>query len=511
MGVSSSTLYCNECGAALTTERTYCPFCNHRVDAVTPLTLQPISSSHEITLPPQPQSSPQSQPVETLHTNTVLNYRYVILEKVGEGGFGLVYKARDQQRRGRLVAVKQINLAALSPKEMIEATDSYNREIKLLPRLHHRNLPAFYDHFTDSSHWYVVMDFIEGITLEEYLQKSRGRRLSLKQVREVGLVLCNVLHYLHTQKPPIIFRDVKPANIMRTKTGRYYLIDFGIARQYVPGKGRDTGPLGSPGYAAPEQYGKAQTDERSDIYGLGSTLQTLITGEEPAELIQNVRAQKRLAKSPERLRVLLEQMLQVDSRQRPASMLEVSYRLERALPDRTVKRAVQSVAIAYHRIFNHNVLFWGLTIIMAWTVFVEYNTETLHYVLFLLTLLVGIGLRCLTEELEMQVKPLGRAEIQNMFRALLRQAELPVLGLTFFCWLYSVGSQEPFFLGWVFLYFLYYLGVTFAVVGFCFFALGNLLKQFFFLRRARNASAATKAVPSRQKYKFPLQQQMHNP
>jgi hypothetical protein len=355
------------------------------------------------------------------------------------------------------------------------------------------------------------MDFIEGITLEEYQQKLRGRRLSLKQVREVGLVLCNVLHYLHTQKPPIIFRDVKPANIMRTKTGRYYLIDFGIARQYVPGKGRDTGPLGSPGYASPEQYGKAQTDERSDIYGLAATLQTLITGEEPAELVQNVRAQKRLAKSPERLRVLLEQMLQLDPRQRPASMLEVSYRLEHALPEGIVKRAARSAVIAYHWIFNRNVLFWGLTIMMARPVFMAYNTQTWYYIFLLLTLLVGIGLRLLTEELEIQVKPLGWAEIQNVFRGMLRLAGLPVMGLTFFCWLYSVSYQDTFFLGWLLLYFLYYLGVTLAIVGFCLFALINLLEQFFHRHNARNTSTSTNAMSSRQKYKIPSQQQMRNP
>ncbi len=97
--------------------------------------------------------------------------------------------------------------------------------------------------------------------------------------------LSTVLRYLHTHQPPIIFRDVKPANVMRTATGHLYLIDFGIARHFTPGQSRDTSALGSPGYAASEQYGKAQTTVQFDIYSLGATLQTLLTGKDPVEPI----------------------------------------------------------------------------------------------------------------------------------------------------------------------------------------------------------------------------------
>jgi len=110
------------------------------------------------------------------------------------------------------------------------------------------------------------MDFIKGKTVEEHLKNAPGGGLSLKQVLNIGMQICDVLQYLHMQKPPIIFRDVKPANLMWGDNGRIYLIDFGIARRFVPGQARDTGPLGSPGYAAPEQYGVVQTTPYTDIW-----------------------------------------------------------------------------------------------------------------------------------------------------------------------------------------------------------------------------------------------------
>ncbi len=120
------------------------------------------------------------------------------------------------------------------------------------------------------------MDWIDGESLDEYYQRSSAissrAGLPFEEVLDIGLQLCKVLDYLHTRKPPIIFRDLKPGNIMRTRTGDLYLIDFGIARRFVPGKRKDTIPLGSPGYAAPEQYGTAQTTPRSDLYSLGVLL-----------------------------------------------------------------------------------------------------------------------------------------------------------------------------------------------------------------------------------------------
>ena len=197
----------------------------------------------------------------------------------------------------------------------------------MLSRLNHRNLPRIYDHFTDPTHWYVVMQYIEGETLEDYLKRAKGGHLPLKQVRAIGVQLSKVLYYLHAQTPSIIFRDVKPANIMRTRRGRLYLIDFGIARHFTPDKKRDTGPLGSPGYAAPEQYGRAQSTAQTDIYGLGVTLQTLLTGKEPLDDEPATPPTEKPHPASQQLQQLLDQMQVTEAFWRPHNMWDVKKRL----------------------------------------------------------------------------------------------------------------------------------------------------------------------------------------
>jgi len=221
-------------------------------------------------------------PVELL-LHTLFRNRYIIVSKVGSGGFGSVYKARDIQSGDRLVAIKEVSLQGLHPQAMIEVTTAFQREVSVLSQLDHPNLPHLYEHFQNPDHWYLVMDFIAGETLEQYQSKAPNRRLLLSEVLDIGLQLCIVLDYLHSQQPPIVFRDLKPANIMRTPTGQLYLIDFGIARYFKPGQAKDTVALGSLGYAAPEQYGRSQTTPRADIYSLGALLHQLLTARDPSE------------------------------------------------------------------------------------------------------------------------------------------------------------------------------------------------------------------------------------
>lgn len=196
---------------------------------------------------------------------------------------GAVYRAVDTRISGRLCAIKEMNVLSLPAHEQAQAVQSFQQEAQFLARLNHPNLPQIHDYFSDSStgRHYLVMDYVEGATLEEKLQQN-GRPFSEDQVRTWAVQLCDVLTYLHQQTPPIIFRDLKPDNIMLNKQGQLKLIDFGIARFFKRAQSKDTQAIGTPGYAPPEQHGKQQTDARSDIYSLGVTLWRLLTLQDPS-------------------------------------------------------------------------------------------------------------------------------------------------------------------------------------------------------------------------------------
>src|SRR5581483_10636762 len=159
-------------------------------------------------------------------------------------------------------------------------TDRFLREALLLARLQHSALPALYDYFFEDGYWYLVMDYIPGPTLSAYMHKHAP--LPPLEALNYAIQLCDVLDYLHKQRPPVVFRDLKPSNILLSPDGRVMLVDFGIARYFKEGQNNDTTEFGSPGYAPPEQYqGGSQTDGRSDLYSLGVILHEMLSGKRP--------------------------------------------------------------------------------------------------------------------------------------------------------------------------------------------------------------------------------------
>lgn len=236
--------------------------------------------------PPPPPEPVSDRPTPNLGTGRLpaqsyLANRYIILQKVGQGGMGAVYKAADSRLTGRVIAIKEMSDAAITtPQERRQALTAFQREAELLTRLRHANLPRVTDTFAIGNRHYLVMDFIEGETLEQKLNRGDAP-FPEAQVLAWASQLCDVLGYLHNQEPPVIFRDLKPGNIIIDPAGQVKLIDFGIARFFKHGKSQDTMIMGTPGYASPEQYGTQQTDARSDIYSLGATLFHLSTGRDP--------------------------------------------------------------------------------------------------------------------------------------------------------------------------------------------------------------------------------------
>jgi serine/threonine protein kinase len=245
---------------------------------------------------------------------------------------GAVYLAEDQRFGGAPRAIKELSQNGLSAQEAQEAALAFKHEADLLARLIHPNLPRIYDHFDEQGRWYLTMDYIAGETLEQRLRKLPQHIMALQDALKIAVQLCDTLHYLHSQQPPIIFRDLKPANIMLTAADHVYLIDFGIARLFKPGQATDTAALGSPGYAAPEQYGKAQTTASADIYSLGATLYQLLSGCDPSsDPFQFPALNLSSLPGGSALETLILQMVEMKRDKRPTSMLEVKQRLETSL------------------------------------------------------------------------------------------------------------------------------------------------------------------------------------
>lgn len=211
----------------------------------------------------------------------VIENKYEILKEIGKGGMSVVYLAMDK-RLNKQWAVKEIQ-KVIDGKSNEVIVKSLLAEANLMKRLDHPALPRIVDIIDNGETIYIIMDYIEGEPLDKVVNEYGAQQQEL--VIEWAKQLCDVLTYLHNQNPAIIYRDMKPANIMLKPEGNLKLIDFGIAREYKVDNVSDTQNLGTRGYAAPEQFGgRGQTDPRTDIYCLGTTLFHLVTGQHPSNI-----------------------------------------------------------------------------------------------------------------------------------------------------------------------------------------------------------------------------------
>jgi serine/threonine protein kinase len=216
-------------------------------------------------------------PGEPLPVAHLLDGRYRIKKVLGQGGMGRVYLANDTRLANRPVAAKEMVLGEGIQEQ--KAIQDFNREAKVLASLSHPHIPQVIDFFAERGRHYLVMEYVPGSDLQQRLdQVGAGGRLSEAQVVEWAREILDVLRFLHSQNPALIYRDLKPGNIMIDREERAMLIDFGIARFLPPG-GRGT-QIGSVGYAPPEQY-LGKLEPRSDLYALAATMHHLLTGRDP--------------------------------------------------------------------------------------------------------------------------------------------------------------------------------------------------------------------------------------
>ena len=256
----------------------------------------------------------------------IIDGKYEILREIGRGGMSVVYLAMDK-RLNKQWAIKEFRKDKDDESRRI-ALESLLKEANLMKKLDHPTLPRIVDIIDDSKTVYIVMDYIEGESLNKVLDAYGAQ--PQETVIEWAKQLSEVLDYLHTRVPPVIYRDMKPANIMLKPDGTIRLIDFGIAREYKKGKAGDTTSIGTRGYAAPEQFGdKGQTDARTDIYSLGVTLYHLVTGKNPAEPPYEIYPIRHWnANLSSGLEWLIQKCTQLNPNDRFQSCAEVTYVLE---------------------------------------------------------------------------------------------------------------------------------------------------------------------------------------
>lgn len=232
--------------------------------------------------------------MDLLTPETILRERYKILELIGQGGMGAVYKAEDLRLAGRMCAIKEVlPLGVLYGDELAAYREQFFQEASILARLDHPNLPKVSDYFSDDGREYLVMDFVEGQDLREIINEARRRGEFLPEDQVLDWIdqLCDTLNYLHIRTPPVLHRDIKPSNIKLTPSGHIKLVDFGLVKLLTTDDSRTVTVVqgrGTVQYTPLEQYGgdTGHTDARSDLYALGATCYHLVTLQPPADARQ---------------------------------------------------------------------------------------------------------------------------------------------------------------------------------------------------------------------------------
>lgn len=212
-----------------------------------------------------------------LQQGEIIEGKYRIQEQIGKGGMSNVYVAVDEN--DEQWAIKEIRKSKHVSGAVVR--QNFVTEAKILNKLKHEHLPGIVKILDQDDTYIIIMEYIEGRPLKAVTDENGAH--PQEDVIKWGIQLCHVLEYMHSRKPAVIYRDIKPHNIMLRPDGNIKLIDFGTAREYKKGAEGDTENLGTKGYAAPEQYGGEQTDERTDIYNLGATMYHLVTGKSPTK------------------------------------------------------------------------------------------------------------------------------------------------------------------------------------------------------------------------------------
>jgi serine/threonine protein kinase len=226
-----------------------------------------------------PSNSPgDRQPGRQVHF--ILQRRYEVVSHLGQGGMGTVYMARDLRLANRFCVVKKLRDDFFREEDKQKALEFFNREAMVLSPLKHPNIVSITDYFDEAENYYLVMEYVEGENLHQMLS-ARGEPFAEEQVLQWARQIADVLNFLHSNDPKVIYRDLKPSNVMIDTKDRVKLVDFGIARPYA--EDSDNTHVVSAGYSPPEQYWGA-ADPRSDIYALGATMHYLLTGQEPLAL-----------------------------------------------------------------------------------------------------------------------------------------------------------------------------------------------------------------------------------
>jgi len=255
----------------------------------------------------------------------IIGSRYEVVRLLGGGGMKQVWLARDLRLAGRSCALAAITDSFVDASARKQAELDFKREAELLASLSHEHIPQVYDAFSEANSHYLVMEFINGETLETRLQKSGGR-LPESEALQIALQVSATLEYLHSLRPPVIYRDLKPSNLILKSSGRVMLIDFGIARHFQTTK--TVTMVGTPGYAAPEQW-RGKAEPRSDIYALGALLHQMVTARDPcSEPPCSFPPVRQIAPScAPRLASLIDEALQYEPNLRIQSMSAVRSRL----------------------------------------------------------------------------------------------------------------------------------------------------------------------------------------